>query len=179
MQKAIFLDRDGTINEDIGYFCDPDRLEFIPRAFEALRLLQQSFVLFIVTNQSGVARKYFSEDDLVTFNKYIQDELKKQGIHIRQTYYCPHLREDNCECHKPNDFFLKAAEESYGLDLKGSYVIGDHPHDIELAHNVGAGSVYVLTGHGKKHFEEITAQPDHVAPTIYEAARWIDQYKDE
>lgn len=173
MKKAIFLDRDGTINEDVGYFCDPDKLKFIPNVFEALHLLQKEYELFIVTNQSGVARNFFSEDDLITFNQYIEDCLRHEGIQITFTYFCPHLREDNCICHKPSDFFLREASEKYDIDLKQSYVIGDHPHDIELAKNVGAGSVYVLTGHGEKHKGEMLVTPDYIAENIFDAAKWI------
>lgn len=173
MKKAIFLDRDGTINEDVGYFCSMDQFRLIPNAIDALKLLQNHFDLFIVTNQSGVARKIFLEKDLIVFNRKVEEFLLKQGIYIKKTYYCPHLPKDQCPCHKPSPYFLKEAVKEYDIDLKQSFVIGDHPHDIEMALRVGAKSVYVLTGHGEKHREELNVQPDYLAKNIFQAASWI------
>lgn len=173
MKKAIFLDRDGTINEDVGYFCSMDQFRLIPNAIDALKLLQKHFDLFIVTNQSGVARKIFSEEDLIVFNRQIEELLFKQGIHIKKTYYCPHLPSDRCHCHKPSTYFLDEAAKEYAIDLKKSFVIGDHPHDIEMACRVGATSVYVLTGHGERHRDELIVQPDYLARNIFQAANWI------
>jgi len=173
MKQAIFLDRDGTINEDVGYFCSLDKLKFLPKAFEALRMLQEKFVLFIVTNQSGVARNFFSEEDLIKFNRQIENILKQEEIFIKKTYYCPHLIEEGCICHKPNTFFLEQAVNEYDIDLTKSFVIGDHPHDVELAHNVGAKGIYVLSGHGKKHQSELTDEPCFIAKDLYEATLWI------
>ncbi|MFP4473205.1 MAG: D-glycero-alpha-D-manno-heptose-1,7-bisphosphate 7-phosphatase [Candidatus Omnitrophota bacterium] len=175
LKPAVFLDRDGTINEDVGYFCSHDQFQLIPRALDALRLLQDKYVLFIVTNQSGVARHVFTESELIRFNQEIEGVLKAEGIHIQKTYYCPHLPEDGCLCHKPSDFFLREAEQEFHIDLKGSVVAGDHPHDIEMAHRAGASAVYLLTGHGTKHRSELDSirPPDLIAQNIYEAAVWI------
>ena len=173
MKKAIFLDRDGTINEDVGYICSPDKFHFIDRSVDALKMLQQSYELFIVTNQSGVARGYFSEDDLKSFNEYIENVLREKGIDIKQTYYCPHLKEDNCICYKPKSYFLRKAEKDFDIDLENSCVIGDHPHDIEMAKDVNASSIYVLTGHGVKHRKELIVQPDCISNNLYEASQWI------
>ncbi len=173
MSKAIFLDRDGTINEDMGYICSPQQFHLIDQAVEALLILQGSFRLFIVTNQSGVARGYFSEEHLKSFNRYVEDLLFKKGIEIQKTYYCPHLINENCVCHKPSSYFLKKAAEEFVVNLRQSYVIGDHPHDVEMAHNVDAKGIYVLTGHGRKHHHELKSIPDHIADNLYDASRWI------
>lgn len=173
MQRAIFLDRDGTINEDVGDFCTQERLILIFRAIEALKILQEKFLLFIITNQSGIGNNVFSEEEFLQFNKYFDTLLKNQGITIKQIYYCPHTKEENCICRKPNSYFLKKAEKDYDIDLKNSFVIGDHPHDVEMAHKVEASSVYLLTGHGKKHRQELSIKPDFIAPNLYEAANWI------
>ena len=173
MKKAIFLDRDGTINEDVGYFCSMDQFILIPKAIDALKMLQNDFELFIVTNQSGVARKIFSEADLILFNKQVENLLYKNGINIKKTYYCPHLPQDHCLCHKPSSYFLREAEKFYDIDLKQSVVIGDHPHDIEMACDVGAHSIYVLTGHGINHKNELKAIPDVIKNNIYDASIWI------
>ena len=178
MKRAIFLDRDGTINEDVGYFCSLDKLRFIPRAFDALRILQKNYVLFIVTNQSGVARKYFSEEDLIKFNRQFEEILRKEGIKIEKTFYCPHLLEEECICHKPSTYFMHRAEKDYAADLKNSVVIGDHPHDIEMAHAAGSGSIYLMTGHGIKHRLELEKKkkPDYIAEDLYQAAVWIEEH---
>lgn len=177
MNKAVFLDRDGTINEDVGYFCSPEKLVFIPGALEALKMLQREFLLFIITNQSGVGRNIFSEKELMGFNKYFSDLLKDQGIFLKEICYCPHMREQNCACHKPSTYFMKRAEKDYNIDLKNSFVIGDHPHDIEMAQAVGANSIYVLTGHGEKHKEELTVKPVFICNSLSEASiRAIEKY---
>jgi D-glycero-D-manno-heptose 1,7-bisphosphate phosphatase len=176
MKRAIFLDRDGTINEDIGYFCSMDKFKLIPKAVNALRLLHRYFDLFIVTNQSGVARKIFSESDLISFNRQIEEFLFGKNISIKKTYYCPHLPKDLCHCHKPSPYFLKEAAKEYCIDLKQSFVIGDHPHDVEMAAAVGAKSVYVLTGHGEKHKSELKKKPDCLAADIFQASCWIQSF---
>ena len=173
MNKAIFLDRDGTINEDVGDFCSQEKLIFIPGAIEALRILQERFLLFIITNQSGIGKKFFSEEEFTQFNKYFDALLKSEGVGIKHIYYCPHTKEENCLCRKPSAYFLKKAEKDYGIDLRNSFVLGDHPHDIEMAHKVRAGSIYLLTGHGRKHRQELSIKPDFIANDIYEAAIWI------
>lgn len=173
MKKAIFLDRDGTINEDVGYFCSIEQFQFIPKALDALKLLQKNFYLFIVTNQSGVARKVFSEKDLISFNRQIENLLLEKGISIKKTYYCPHIPEDGCHCHKPSPYFLREAAKEYDIDLEQSFVIGDHPHDIEMAQVAGVHSVYVLTGHGNKHRNELSMMPSQIVNNIFEAALWI------
>jgi len=173
MNKAIFLDRDGTINEDVGDLYSSDKLIFIPRAIEALKILQQRFLLFIVTNQSGIGKNVFSKDEYLLFNEYLIRLLNSYGVTIAQVYYCPHRKEESCICRKPNQYFINEAEKRYSIDVRSSYVIGDHPHDAEMACNAGARSVYLLTGHGKKHIEELTIKPNFIADDIFEASLWI------
>jgi len=175
MYNAVFLDRDGTINEDVGDLCSQDKLIFIHGSIAALRILQEMFLLFIITNQSGIGKSVFSEEEFLKFNEYFKILLKNEGIAIKHIYYCPHTKEENCICHKPKPYFLIKAEKDYDINLKTSYVVGDHPHDIEMAHKVGAGSVYLLTGHGAKHKQELKllAHPDIVADDLYEAAARI------
>ncbi|MCX7661837.1 MAG: HAD family hydrolase [Candidatus Omnitrophica bacterium] len=173
MNRAVFLDRDGTINEDVGDFCTPDKLIFIPQALNALKILQTRFMLFIITNQSGIGKNIFTEEDFLKFDEYFKNYLESLGIYIKHTYYCPHTKEINCICRKPSPYFIKEAEKQYSIDIKKSYVIGDHPHDIEMAERVSAGSVYLLTGHGRKHRDELTTKPDFIAKNLYEGACWI------
>lgn len=173
MHKAIFLDRDGTINEDVGDLYSSDKLIFIPGAIEALKSLQRKFHLFIVTNQSGIGENAFTEKDFLQFNEYYVRLLKSCGVKIKQVFYCPHRKEENCGCRKPNPYFVREAEKRYSIDLRNSYVIGDHPHDAEMAYKVGAGSVYLLTGHGKKHLQELAIEPNFIANDIFGASLWI------
>lgn len=173
MAKAIFLDRDGTINEDVGDLFLEDKLVFIPRAIEALKLLQERFALFIVTNQPGIGKNVFNEKEYSVFNNNFHSILRKEGVKIIKTYHCPHKNKDNCICHKPKTYFMKQAEKEYGIDLTGSYVVGDHPHDIEMGSCAGAKTVYLLSGHGNKHRNEMLIQPDRISEDLYGASKWI------
>ena len=173
MKRAVFLDRDGTINEDIGALYLKEKLIFIPGAIEALKILQKEFQLFIVTNQAWINKKVFSMEEYLEFSKYFEAVLKSKEITIEHTYYCPHTKEENCICRKPGSYFMEAAERDYGIDLKRSFVIGDHQSDIEMGIKVGAKSIYVLTGHGRGHEKDLSVKPDFIAQNIYEAAIWI------
>jgi histidinol-phosphate phosphatase family protein len=175
VNKGIFLDRDGTINEDVGDLFLQERLVFIPRAIEALKILQEAFLLFIITNQTGIGNNAFTLEEYTRFNEYFLSCLKNESIDIKQVYCCPHIREDNCACRKPKPHFIYKAAEDYDIDLRGSYVIGDHPHDIEMARKAGAGAIYLLTGHGAKHRPELEMlpPPDVISNNIHEAALWI------
>lgn len=152
---AVFLDRDGTIIEDRGYLSDPAQVRFFENTVPSLRRLSRRFALFIVTNQSGVARGLITVGDVERVNAHVTAHLSESGIRILETYVCPHLSSGGCSCIKPNPFFLRKAERDHGIDLKHSFVIGDHPHDVVFAENGGANAVYVLTGHGEKHREEL------------------------
>jgi histidinol-phosphate phosphatase family protein len=173
MNKAIFLDRDGTINEDVGPLFSPDQLHFIPGTLEALRRLQDKFLLFIVTNQSAIGNKLYRLEDFEQFDDYFRGKLKENGIQIIHTYCCPHTKEENCLCYKPNTFFLKTAARDHDIALDQSYVIGDHPHDVVMGYRAGAKTAYVLTGHGQKHQGELTVKPDLLAHDLHAVAEWI------
>jgi len=171
-RPAVFLDRDGTLIEDRGHLSCPSQVQFFPTTVDALRRLSEDFLLFIVTNQSGVAEGLIRAEAVEEVNKYIVTRLQADGIRIVQVYVCPHRRSDGCQCIKPQPYFLHQAAQQYGVDLQRSFVIGDHPHDVELARRVGAQGVYVCSGHGWKHFQELTG-PQIVVPDIRAAAEWI------
>jgi len=154
----VFLDRDGTIIEDRGDLSDPAQVVFFKDTVPALRRLADHFALFIVTNQSGVAKGTITIEDVQRVNNYVEKCLATEGIPIAATYVCHHQRSANCRCIKPNPYFLKIAERAFGIDLRRSFVIGDHPHDVELATQAGATGIYVLSGHGMKHSAEIAVQ---------------------
>lgn len=152
---AVFLDRDGTIIEDRGDLSHPEDVVWYEDTVPSLLRLSGSFDLFLVTNQPGVAKGRISREAVDRVNTYVSSSLAHHGIRITETYVCPHERATGCHCIKPNPHFLHKAERDFVVDLRRSFVVGDHPHDVELAENAGATGVYVLTGHGRKHRQEV------------------------
>lgn len=169
---AVFLDRDGTIIEDRGDLSSPSQVVFFEDTVYSLRRLSAHFALFIVTNQSGVAKGTISMQEVEAVNRHIGSYLFERGITLLETYVCPHEPVSACCCIKPNPYFLKKAERNFGIDLGRSFVIGDHPQDVELARNAGAHGIYVLSGHGMKHLDEIPKDTE-VADGIREAVQVI------
>ncbi len=170
--KAVFLDRDGTIIDDRGHLGDKSEVVFYPETFRALEKLSRDFLLFIVTNQPGVSRGIVSRDDVDCVNDYVVSMLNQAGIEITDVYVCPHTRDGNCDCIKPKPHFLQKAQRDYDIDLSQSFVLGDHPHDIHFAENVGARGIYLLTGHGSKHLDELSDDMV-IAPGIAQAVEMI------
>ncbi len=173
MEKAVFLDRDGTINIDVGYINSPDDFELVPRSLEALILLRHAgYKLFIVTNQSGIARKLISHSQLSAVHDKMVSLLSPHGISFREIFYCPHHPDEECQCRKPNPLFVRQAALKYDLDLSRSWFVGDKTADVQCGKNAGTRAILVKTGYGgndKKH----PAKPDFIAADLYEAARHI------
>jgi len=140
--KALFLDRDGVINVDYNYVSKIENFEFIDSIFELINLfIEDGYKIFIVTNQSGIGRGYYSQDDFNTLTQWMLKEFLKNDIKIYGVYYCPHLPEDNCNCRKPAIGMIEEAIREYpNIDLVNSYMIGDKPSDIELAINAKIGN---------------------------------------
>lgn len=172
LRPAVFLDRDGTLIEDRGHLARPSEVVFFPDTVPALRRLQETFLLFIVTNQSGVAQGVVTIDEVCQVNAYVCEQLARHSVNVVAVYACPHQRTDGCECIKPKPYFLQMAAKEHGIDLRRSFTVGDHPHDVGLARAVGARGVYVRTGHGERHLEELSTA-EVVVPGIREAADWI------
>jgi D-glycero-D-manno-heptose 1,7-bisphosphate phosphatase len=170
--KAIILDRDGTLNDDPGYVHKIEHFKLYPNTIKALQSLK-GFRFFIITNQSGIGRGFFTLEDFKKFNDHLVSALEKGNVRIEKTYVCHHHPDEKCGCRKPNIKFIKEIEKSYDIDLKNSWVIGDHPHDIEMGKNAGCKTVYVLTGHGDKHMKELEIKPDFIAKDLYEASKII------
>ena len=144
MKKAIFLDRDNTLIKDDGYFHDPEAIIFLPGTIAALLRLQQAgFLLFIVTNQSGIGRRYFPESDAIAVHEKIVELLQKQGVRIERIYYCPHAPEEDCPCRKPKPFLLLKAAEEFGLDLALSFFIGNDIKDMETGRAAGTMTAFI------------------------------------
>jgi len=181
--KAVFLDRDGTINEEVGFIDDPEKLKLIPKAGEALKKLKDAgFLLVVVTNQSGIARGYITEEKLKEVHRRLRKLLSSYGVVLDGIYYCPHHPEglppyrENCPCRKPAPGMILKAKEELGINISSSFVVGDKPEDIELGKKLGMKTVLVLTGFGKgsrKKLEEKGILPDFVAEDVGEAVEFI------
>lgn len=145
--KAAFLDRDGVINVDHGYVSRVEDFEFQEGIFELFETLQNmGFVLFIVTNQSGIARGYYSLEDFLNLSEYMLSELKNRGVEIKEIAYCPHHPDitGECECRKPKPGMILDLASRYGIDLKSSILIGDKQSDIDAGKNAGLGKTYLV-----------------------------------
>lgn len=174
LKPAIFFDRDGTLIEDRGYIGSVADVVFHEDTLSALVRLGNRFLLFIVTNQGGIGAGYLSHQDVEKVNQHIVETLAIVGATISAVYVCPHTRNQSCECIKPNPYFILKASREFNLDLSRSFVVGDHPHDMELSQQVGANGIYLLTGHGQKHVQEIIAtEKVFVARNLNEAVTWI------
>jgi len=153
MKKAIFLDRDGTLIEDRGYEYKIDSLKIYPGVIEGLKLLKKDYMFFIITNQSGIGKGFYTTLDFHKFNNFLLEQLRHQNIRIEKTYFCPHV--NGCGCKKPNTKFIEEIVSEYRVVLTNSWVIGDHPSDIIMGRNADCKTAYLLTGHGAKHFKEL------------------------
>jgi D-glycero-D-manno-heptose 1,7-bisphosphate phosphatase len=150
VRPFVFLDRDGTLVEDHGYTHRIEDYRLLPGVADGLRRLADAgFALAIVTNQSGIGRGYYGEDDFHAFQRHLVADLAGRGLCIESSFFCPHLPREACACRKPAPGMLERARRELGADLGKSWVIGDHRSDVELAARAGcAGAVLVLTGHG-------------------------------
>ena len=159
--KAVFLDRDGVINKNFGYVGSIDKFEFKEGIFELLKFLQdKEFNLFVVTNQSGIARGYYSEKDFHNLMAYMIDELKKKNIEIKDYNFCPHHPEFSCECdcRKPKPGMILYLAKRYNIDLENSIMIGDSLSDIEAAKNAGIKKAYLVKENLDKVLEKIKGE---------------------
>ena len=187
LKQAVFLDRDGTINEQMGYINHLDRLVILPGVGRAIRRLNHTgLAVVVVSNQSGVARAYFPIQLVDLVNREMRHRLAQTGAELDGIYYCPHhpraeLEEyrQSCTCRKPGPGLFERAAADLHLDLARSYVVGDRSTDIKAGLNIGARSVLVLTGYGKGELEHVLPGldygPDYVAKDLETAADWIIQ----
>lgn len=173
-RPAVFLDRDGTINEDTGYIDSPERLVIIDGAASAIkRLNSKGLRVVVITNQSGVGRGYFSREAADAVNKRLEEILRREGAHLDAIYYCPHHPDDNCECRKPGIGLVEKAKNDLRIDFKKSYVVGDKISDVEIAHTIGGKGILVLTGAGKDERKKISREPSYIATDLKDAVEWI------
>ena len=190
-RRAVFIDRDGTISEEIGYVNHVSRYRVFPFAAEAIRTITEAgWLAILVTNQAGVSRGYFAEEMIGRVHEALTAELAHGGARLDAIYYCPHhpsvgeppYRLD-CDCRKPRPGLLRRAAEEFDLDLADCWMVGDRYSDTELARNAGVRAAFVLSGYGRGEWEHQRHawkhQPDLVAENLLEAARAITRERTE
>lgn len=156
LKKALFLDRDGVINEDFGYVCRIDDFKFKSGIFSSLKEFQKlGYLLIIVTNQSGIGRGYYTELEFEKVSKYMLSEFKKHNINISKIYHCPHSPEELCSCRKPSPGMILCAAKEFGIDLKNSIMIGDKKSDIQAANLAGISMAYLLDNDNFFNVEDV------------------------
>jgi len=184
-RRAVFFDRDGTLNEEVGYLDSLDRFRLYPFASRAVRAANEAgLVAVVLTNQSGVGRGIFSEELVARVHERLAAEMQQAGARLDAIYYCPHhpaaeverFRVE-CACRKPAPGMMQEAAQRFGIRLEESFVVGDRYVDVEMAHRTGATSVLVRTGFGQSEWELLRSngspQPDHVAEDVSAAVEWI------
>ena len=177
--RAVFMDRDGTINEEVGYLSRMDDLKVYPRAIEAIRLINAAGMkAVVITNQSGIARGYITEDFVRSVHERINELLGAEGARIDGFYFCPHhpihgngIYKQDCNCRKPKPGLLLQAAAEMDIDLARSYMIGDMLKDIEAGKKAGAKGILVKTGYGSAIVR--TDMPAYIAEDILDAVQWI------
>lgn len=185
MRPVVFLDRDGTLNEEIGYIHDLTMLNLIAGAAESVkRLNQANIAAVLVSNQTGAARGFYPEDHIKKLNERLVSLLEAKGAHLDGLYYCPHLETGKvaefaiaCDCRKPQPGLVQRAfKEIADIDQSRSYVVGDKASDVELARNCGAKGILVKTGYGQAvqdGYYQWKVEPDYLAHNITDAVNWI------
>jgi D-glycero-D-manno-heptose 1,7-bisphosphate phosphatase len=181
-KRAVFLDRDGVITREPPYYAHKvSQLVFIPKSAEAIRLLNENgYLVIIVSNQAGIARGYYREEDAALFHRVMTERLAEAGARIDAIYYCPHHPEatveryrSDCDCRKPRPGMLLKAEKEFGLDLQQSFMIGDKLSDIEAGKRAQCRTILVRTGYGAEELKLNRIECDNIADDLYGAARYI------
>lgn len=170
--KAIFLDRDGTVNVEFGEgkISSSDMIVLLPNSLEALKVLAKlDYKIFLVTNQLGIARGNYTTERFHELNNLLLQQLEPTGISISKTYFCPHAPEDNCGCRKPKPGMLLQAAKEFDIELADSYMVGDRLTDIQAGKSAGTKTILVRTGQEPVE----TPEADYTAADLLEAARYI------
>jgi len=188
MKRAVFIDRDGTISEEVGYINHLSRFRLFPYAAAALRRLRElGYLAIVITNQAGVARGYFSEKMVQAIHKRMTEELEASDAALDAIYYCAHHPsvgeppyQLDCDCRKPKPGLLLRAARDYDIDLPNSWMVGDRYSDVELAANAGVKSALVLSGYGRGEWEHQrdnwTRQPNLIAEDLLAAVNLIGSF---
>jgi len=182
--KAVFLDRDGTINESIEYLSDPNEFKLLPKAAEAVKLLNKTgFKVIVVTNQAGVGKGFFTENKLEEIHQEMKCQLRRKEAYIDAVYYCPHHPTEgigkykkDCWSRKPNPGMLEKAAKDFNLDLRRCYAIGDNLSDLKAGERVNCKTILVLTGYGEKYYADRNNWKfniSYVAKDLWHGVKWI------
>lgn len=176
--KAVFVDRDGTINVNVHYLDDPDKFEMYLGVGEGVKKLKDSgFKVIVITNQSGIARGYFTKKQLSNIHEKMRKEFQKFDIELDGIYYCPHHPDDNCNCRKPNTELFEKAVKEHNIEIKKSYMLGDKIPDISAAKKIGAGAILIPEPHLKGKLlsknNDWESNPDYIADDFLDAVEWI------
>lgn len=175
--RAIFLDRDGVVNKEVGYLSTPDNLELIEGSIDALKILKEKgYLLIIITNQAGIARGYFTEKDVEKIHAKLTKILNDNNVILDDIFYCPHHPDftGDCECRKPKPGMIFKAKKKFNINLKKSFMIGDTLKDVETGKNAQCITVLVLTGYGIEERKKIGfIQPDYIFKNLFEFAKNI------
>ena len=176
VNKAVFIDRDGTININSGYIIKPDHLQIYSGVSKGIRLLNEhGFKIIIITNQSGIARGFYSEKILEEIHKKLKIELKKENAKIDAIYYCPHHPNENCNCRKPKPGLLEQAITDLNIDKEKSYMIGDRMLDIEAGSKIGCKTILIPEDNEKieKEMKRSSVIPDYICNSFFSGVKWI------
>ena len=170
--KTIFLDRDGVINKELNYLYKIEDFEFIDGVFETCKYLTSlDYKIIVITNQSGIARGYFTEDDYQIITQWMIAQFNKNGVDILDVLHCPHLPDSNCNCRKPKPGMIKDAKHKYGIDIQNSWLIGDKENDIIAGNSSGiSNTILVKSGH---KINEIDSNAKYILESINEANQVI------
>lgn len=184
-ERAVFLDKDGTLIEDVPYSVDPTLMQFLPGTSEGLRKLHTAgYLLIVVSNQSGVAHGYFPESALATVEARLHDMFMGAGVPLTSFYYCPHHPKGilpeysiSCDCHKPAPGMILRAAREHGIDRLASWFIGDILHDIEAGRRAGCRTVLIANGHETEWWLNPQRIPDAITTDLHKAARIITRQR--
>jgi D,D-heptose 1,7-bisphosphate phosphatase len=173
-RPAVFLDRDGTINREVHYLSEPEQLELLPGAAQAIKKLNKlGLLVVVVTNQSGVARGFLTEEKLDHIHQLMEKMLAREDAHLDAIYYCPEMPDTGSRCRKPEIGMMEQAAREHDIELADSYMVGDMAKDIEMGQRAGTRTVLVLTGYGQQDRDKVT--PDFTARNLPDAVAWIER----
>ena len=172
-KKVVFIDRDGVINKEVGYLHKIRDFEFIDGVFDAcLHFQKLGYSLIIITNQSGIARGYYNEDDFHLVNNWMIDQFENQGVSILDVFFCPHGPESTCDCRKPKPGMFNQANDKYNIDMENSWMIGDKEADVQAANAAGIkNTILVKSGH---EIDEASSKSQFIIDSIKHAKTKIN-----
>lgn len=175
LDRFVALDRDGTLIVERHYLSDPAEVELIVGAAEGLRRLGDlGLRMIVITNQSGIARRYVDEGTVIRIHERLRELLASEGVHLGEIYVCPHVPSDGCRCRKPETGLLERAAKDLGCHPRTAFVIGDKASDVELGRRVGATTFLVRTGYGARLVATPDIAPDYVVDDVGRAAQVIE-----